>query len=404
MAPLKWTSESLLTRFAEVHHGKGYTYPGFVYTGMRNRIRILCPKHGEFTQSAYHHLNGTACPDCYRESKVKWTAEMLKARFAELYNGKYVYPDLESHYKTTADFINAVCPIHGIFSVRASEHLHLNRACPDCATPIVTDPVTKERRTKRRKVVWTTESLVTEFTKIHNGYYTYPNTIYAGMKCDLEIECPRHGSFWQKAEYHLQGNGCEMCANERIRKFHASPIHYDYDLFVEASRFANPREYIYPVDGFDPNDAYVTVICKEHGPFRTRKNSHTQGHGCPSCKSSANEIVIGKYLDSQGISYETQKRFDGCRNINLLPFDFYLPDHGILIEYHGKQHYQPIEYFGGNEGFALRCYRDAVKEKYARDRGYYLIVIPYTEIDVQGFLRKALDPKCKGIQPKLLAV
>ena len=29
--------------------------------------------------------------------------------------------------------------------------------------------------------------------------------------------------------------------------------------------------------------------------------------------------------------------------------DFYLPKYNLFIEYNGKQHYEPIEYFGGQQ-------------------------------------------------------
>ena len=37
-----------------------------------------------------------------------------------------------------------------------------------------------------------------------------------------------------------------------------------------------------------------------------------------------------------------------------MPFDFYLPKHNICIEYDGKQHFEPIDIFGGEDEFIAR--------------------------------------------------
>jgi hypothetical protein len=31
------------------------------------------------------------------------------------------------------------------------------------------------------------------------------------------------------------------------------------------------------------------------------------------------------------------------------PFDFYLPDYNLLIEFQGRQHYEAVEKFGGEK-------------------------------------------------------
>ena len=50
-------------RAMEIHGGK-YSYEWMDYKGMKKSIKILCNKHGEFTQMAETHLSGSGCPDC----------------------------------------------------------------------------------------------------------------------------------------------------------------------------------------------------------------------------------------------------------------------------------------------------------------------------------------------------
>lgn len=50
----------------------------------------------------------------------------------------------------------------------------------------------------------------------------------------------------------------------------------------------------------------------------------------------------------------------------------------LIVEYEGKQHYE-IGHFGmGQEQFDLQNEYDRMKFKYAEDRGYYIIQVPYT--------------------------
>ena len=45
-------------------HGSKYDYSKFVYTGSHNNGIIVCHEHGEFSQQAATHLQGSGCPSC----------------------------------------------------------------------------------------------------------------------------------------------------------------------------------------------------------------------------------------------------------------------------------------------------------------------------------------------------
>lgn len=88
------------------------------------------------------------------------------------------------------------------------------------------------------------------------------------------------------------------------------------------------------------NHTNVKIICHKHGAFDQTPTNHFKGEDCPNCKiKSKGEIKIKNILDNLKIDYIQQKKFKDCRNILLLPFDFYLPKYNILIEFDGRQHY-----------------------------------------------------------------
>lgn len=60
---------------------------------------------------------------------------------------------------------------------------------------------------------------------------------------------------------------------------------------------------------------------------------------CGLCKNNSHgNNKIAKLLDENDIKYIREKRFETCKDINMLPFDFYVEDK-YLIEFDGKQHY-----------------------------------------------------------------
>lgn len=62
--------------------------------------------------------------------------------------------------------------------------------------------------------------------------------------------------------------------------------------------------------------------------------------------------------------------------------DIYFPKNNIGIEYQGKQHFEPIEIFGGEEGYKKTVERDKRKAKLCKNFGCKLIyVLPDYDID-----------------------
>jgi len=107
--------------------------------------------------------------------------------------------------------------------------------------------------------------------------------------------------------------------------------------------------------------------------------SVTRGNRCPYCNTPKGEATIDKILKSLGIKYEYQKTFYDLKDTKSLSYDFFIPGQDILIEYQGIQHYQPVDIFGGDDQFTIQQKHDQMKLDYAKEHGYNLITVPYTE-------------------------
>lgn len=90
---------------------------------------------------------------------------------------------------------------------------------------------------------------------------------------------------------------------------------------------------------------------------------------CGCASRSKWEVWLSEYLDNKGILYTPQKSYDGLRGVGNLPltYDFCIHTEtgDVLVECQGLQHYQPVDYFGGDLTFEKQVEHDIRKRNYA---------------------------------------
>ena len=94
-------------------------------------------------------------------------------------------------------------------------------------------------------------------------------------------------------------------------------------------------------------------------------------------RTSFGERKIKEFLDENKINYIREKKFDTCKNIKCLPFDFYLPDHNICIEYDGQHHFNIVSIYGGEDCLKKTQMNDNIKTNWCSENNIKLIRIPY---------------------------
>lgn len=101
--------------------------------------------------------------------------------------------------------------------------------------------------------------------------------------------------------------------------------------------------------------------------------------------SSRGEIKIHEILEQNGLNFKEEYSFAGLASENGRPlrFDFVIfDDEGkidFIIEYQGRQHYEPSAKFGGKRGFYQQQHNDNKKRRFCMLQGFKMIEIPYTE-------------------------
>lgn len=274
-----------------------------------------------------------------------------------IHGDKYDYSlVIDSNRKTK---IKIICSIHGEFEQSIDNHL-MGKGCNKCGGSIALD---FNRFIEKAKL-------------IHGDKYDYSKVKYINNKVKVAITCPIHGEFEQTPNSHLNGRGCNKCANKQRQNYKKLGV----DGFIKKANLIHNNKYEYKINDYLGSDSYLKIICPIHGEFEQRILNHLyQKNGCPKCKESKGETQIAEWLEANNIKYIRQYRFPDCRNIKPLPFDFYLPEINMCIEYQGEQHFRPIKRFGGEEKFKTIVVRDEIKRNYCFNNSINLLNIKYNE-------------------------
>lgn len=141
--------------------------------------------------------------------------------------------------------------------------------------------------------------------QIHSNKFDYKYCVITNSRDKICIICPIHGQFWQRADSHLQGNGCSNCARFIKNKSNT-------DDFIQKSINVHKYLYSYELVRYVSCDTDVEIICNIHGSFNQIPSNHLSGHGCPKCgditgsikNSSTNEEFILKANSIHNYRYD----------------------------------------------------------------------------------------------------
>jgi hypothetical protein len=347
----KLTLSNFIKRAKEKHNNY-YDYSLVEYKNSQNKIKILCPKHGEFEQLPSVHLNGCGCIKC----SININNFIENAN--NVHHNKYDYS--LTKYKNSYTKVDIICPKHGKFEQFPQSHIDVG--CVLC---------------KRE------ENFIRSSKKTHNNKYDYYLVDYKDKYTKVKIVCPKHGMFEQEVIYHIRGSGCKKCSDD-IKKLNT-------DIFIEKAKKIHGNKYDYSLVEYINTFDKVKIICQIHGEFNLAPNDHINGtkRGCSICGESFGEKQIAKFLKENDIIFNRQQKFDKCVNILKLSFDFYLPKYNCCIEYDGIQHFIPIKYFGGDKKLKNTKINDDIKTNFCTENQIKLIRIKYDE-DILQKLKKEL--------------
>ena len=182
----------------------------------------------------------------------------------------------------------------------------------------------------------------------------------------------------------LHGYGCRSCNfTGHITKIFRTPDSFKQEVeeltdgeFSVLSNYESTRGKCL----FKHNQCQHTFEMKVH-------NFITLHQRCPYCKkhsmgttNSRGITIIESWLLKHNYSFEKEKKFSDLRSPKsniLLPYDIFIPELNLIIEYDGEQHFRPIEIFGGETYFKRVQFNDQVKNEYATKNNIHLLRIKF---------------------------
>jgi len=216
----------------------------------------------------------------------------------------------------------------------------------------------------------------------------------------IRLHCRICNSDWVSCPANLAAKngerrfGCPVCGYRKVAQDLTTP---SKELILRLKK-AHPRIIAVeiPVSSSHKTDLCCTIC----GHQWKQAIAHlTTAHGiskigCPNCKKSKGEEAIASFLIRAGLVYEQQKKFENCHNKRPLPFDFFVPSLGILIEYQGEQHFHPMRYKKARMKFRQVRRHDAIKRRWACNSGFEFMEIKYTD-NIEKLLKSRFSQKSR---------
>lgn len=212
---------------------------------------------------------------------------------------------------------------------------------------------------------------------------------YTNVFMPIKYICKKHGLQTQSLDALTYGHKCYFCSYEERgkNKMHSKEYVESVINSINGNILLNPEEY---KGVFEKN---LRIKCGECGDeYITDFDSYVRQNQtrCPHCSKSESigEFRIRKFLENYKINFIQEKKFDNCIDKKRLPFDFYLPDYNLIVEFDGQMHYYDVGY--GNHEMTVR--HDKIKNKYCDDNNIKLLRIPYWNgNNIEEILTKELN-------------
>lgn len=198
----------------------------------------------------------------------------------ELHKGAYKYIEEQFPAKLYS-ILDIVCSVHGAFKQIARNHIR-TCGCTECG---------KIKSSLSRTLG--KDNYLERVNTIHSHKYTYDLSMYKNTQSTITIICKEHGMFTQKANKHLQGQGCMQC--------YTGTKKHTKDTFIALAMETHGELYDYSLVEYLGSKIPVSIICKQHGVFIQEPRVHLFGSGCQICGIDKKSFV-GRYRDERPVT------------------------------------------------------------------------------------------------------
>jgi len=284
------------------------------------------------------------------------------------------YKLLSTKYTKIKDYLFWECDNGHVFEMNF-DNFYRGKRCSICSFLNMSINMTK-----------TQEKLIKEISKLVGDEYSVLGQ-YTKSAEPILLKHNKCGFEWSPiVNNFLNGSRCPKClgfykTTEEIRQQIYNLVGEEYSLESNYVGSTIKISLLHEICG-----------CKYNVLFYNFK----KGTRCPKCNQSKGEKRIDIILSNNNILNIKQHTFLNCKNLYVLKFDFYLPNYNICLEYQGLQHYEPVDFAGKGEEWALEQFkelqiRDQIKRDYCKNNNIKLLEISYWDFDnIEEILKKEL--------------
>lgn len=323
------------------------------------------------------------CPVCEKKEKAKRERNNIVDVVQKILTTNNNIDILGAdYYINNKSRIYCKCKICGEEWNSSASHLMHGRGCPNCA-------MNKFFNSRRLNI-----DIIKERMYFHNPNIEIISGDYINQKSKIKCRCNICGTQWETVAAVLaSGGGCGKCNREpyynsirpTIEEIKKEFIDNDMQMELLSDKYVNISSKLHVKCKKCNNKWYVSL-----NQLRSNKS------GCPRCRSSIGEKTIHKILKDNKIDFIPQYKTPDCKNKKELPFDFYLTEYDIFIEYDGIQHYEPTSFGCSREEEVLKNFNntlmnDEIKNQYCSMNNKILIRVPYYEDTSKFFINKLIE-------------
>ena len=385
-------SKNTYVGLCELLQKKGHTLESdYVNNSTKVDINFNCG-HSAHKIRPNDYKNGYGCPICGGKSSEYAKEELYK--IAQVRGHIVIGEYINAKTKILIDFNCG----HKPHNIRPNAY-KIGNGCPECHK----GKIIKAMNRKSKKAELELYELV-EKNK-HKILGEYKGTLVPIL---IDFNCG-HSAHKIRPRDYKKGQRCPECAKEKHIK-----IMKEKSKNIELKLYKMAKENGHIILGAYKGDKTKILIdfnCG-HEPHNIAPYAYKQGKGCPKCKASKGEKEVVRILKEMNINYQEQYKFEDCRSINPLPFDFYVSELNLCIEYDGEHHYKSVVYYNKFDSEHKRLLaqkiaeerlretkrRDKIKTDYCKNNGINLIRIPYWEFDnIEKILKKELSKYIQAV-------
>ena len=336
---------------------EGYKLVSKEYINNRTHLDVMCPDGHLYKVKFNVFQSGSRCPKCSRKN--------VGRKYDYKYVKKYIedndYLLLSSSYDSCEKHLDVMCSNGHTYKTTFSNFKSGFR-CKECKG------LKKYTFEDVKTIVESKDYKLISNEDEYNNVNSY-----------IKLECDKGHIYKTKFSVVLRGFGCPYCSNLKIDYYYVKEVIEKEGYTVISDTYINNRE-------------KLDIKCPNGHIFKMSYNKFQYGCRCTVCSSSNGEQSIAKILYDKNIEYIPQYRFYDCKYNKTMPFDFYIPSINLCIEYDGIQHFEPVEFFGGETEYNKTKIHDQIKNDYCKNNNIKLIRIPYWEFDnIESILIKEIN-------------